>query len=170
MELRSPRGAVLLAFAGLFVGTLPAIKTPKDPAPNFNATSLDGEKFTKDSVKGKVVLLQFWATWCQYCRRDQEAVDQVSREFASQGLIVLAVNVNESRKTVQKYLDNSPRSCKIVLTENTNLAAMFAAKSFPLYVLIDREGSVAGTQKGSAGEDGLRRLLANAGLRTRGEL
>src|SRR5947209_6248814 len=130
------RSIVVLAIASFLPIRLPAIKTPKDAAPNFNAISMDGERFTKESVKGRVVLLQFWATWCQYCRRDQDAVDQVSRDFANQGLIVLAVNVNESRKTVQRYLDRSPRACKIVLTENTNLAAIFAAKSFPLYALI----------------------------------
>src|SRR5438105_1985719 len=104
------RSAVLIAVGAFFVVTLSAIKTPKDSAPSFNATTLDGERFTKESVKGGVVLLQFWATWCKYCRRDQEAVDQISREFANQGLIVLAVNVNESKRTVQRYLDQSPRA------------------------------------------------------------
>ena len=165
------RGVIAVFFsATLLAFTLFALRPPKDPAPNFNATSLDGERFTNQSVKGKVVLLQFWATWCQYCRRDQTTVDEISREFADQGLIVLAVNVSESKKTVEKYLERSPRACKIVLTEKTNLAAMFAARMFPLYVLIDREGNVAATHKGEAGEDSLRRLLRNAGLKNNAEL
>lgn len=155
----------ILASALCFAATLLAIKTPKDAAPNFNATTLDGQKFTNESVKGKVVLLQFWATWCKFCRGDQGAVDDIAKEFANQDLIVLAVDVNESKKKVEKYLEESPRACKIVLTEKTNLAAMFAATSFPLYVVIDREGNIAGTQNGAAGEDALRRLLAKAGLK-----
>src|SRR4051794_32134316 len=97
-----------------------AIRPPREPAPRFRAKSLDGETFTNDSVKGKYVLLQFWATWCKYCRGDQEAVDEISEEFRDKGLVVLAVDVNESKKTVSKYLAESPRSCKIVLTADTN--------------------------------------------------
>lgn len=123
---------------------------------------MDGEQFSNDSVKGKVVLLQFWATWCKYCRRDQPDVDAIAREFADRGLLVLAVDVGESRKKVKKYLEETPRACKIVLTEDTNLAAMFAAKSYPLYVLIDREGDIAGTQNGAGGLTALRALLRKA--------
>jgi thiol-disulfide isomerase/thioredoxin len=136
----------------------------REPAPRFSAKTLAGEKFTNDSVKGKVVLLQFWTTWCPYCRKDQSAVDAIDSEFAGKGLVALAVNVGESRRTVTTYLEQNPRSCRIVLTEDTNLAAVFAATGFPLYVLIDREGNIAGTQRGAGGEAALRRLLSRAGL------
>jgi len=142
-----------------------AIKPPREQAPVFHAKSMDGEKFSNASLKGKVVLLQFWATWCKYCRGDQKEVDEITREFADRGLVVLAVSVNESRKTVKKYLDQSPRAPKIVLTEDTNLAAFFEAKSYPLYVLLDRDGMIAGTQKGSGSGDALRSLLGNVDLK-----
>lgn len=145
------------------VSILFADDAPK-PAPRFAAITTSGEKFTNESLKGKVVLLQFWATWCRYCRQDQPAVDAIHREFGRKGLVVLAVNMGESRKTVKKYLESNPRSCRIVLMENTNLAAAFAARSYPLYVLIDRDGNIAGTQRGAAGERALRRFLTNAGL------
>jgi thiol-disulfide isomerase/thioredoxin len=147
--------AALCAFGG---------SEAQEPAPRFSAKTLAGEKFTNDSVKGKVVLVQFWTTWCPYCRRDQSAVDAIDREFAGKGLVALAVNVGESRKTVTTYLEQNPRSCRIVLTEDTNLAAVFGATSFPVYVLIDREGNIAGTQRGAGGEAALRRLLSRAGL------
>ena len=136
----------------------------REPAPRFNAKTTAGEKFTNDSLKGKVVLLQFWTTWCPYCRREQPLVDSLDQEFRDRGLVVLAVDVNESKKTVKKYLEQSPRSCRIVLTEDTNLAAMYAANSYPIYVVIDREGNVVATRRGTAGERALRSLLARAGL------
>ena len=132
--------------------------------PRFSATTMDGHKFTNDAVKGKVVLVQFWATWCQYCRRDQEAVDALAKEFANKGLIVLAVNAGESRAKVKQYLAKSPRAVPIVLMGDTNLAALFAAKSYPFYVAISPEGSIAGQLRGSSGENGLRQLLEKAGL------
>jgi thiol-disulfide isomerase/thioredoxin len=136
----------------------------REPAPSFTAKTLAGEKLTNDSLKGKVVLLQFWATWCGYCRREQPVVDSIEREFADQGLVVLAVNVGESRKTVKKYLTDKPRAVRVVLTEDTNLAAMFPGNGFPHYILIDRNGNIAGTQNGAGGEPSLRQLLARAGL------
>jgi thiol-disulfide isomerase/thioredoxin len=136
----------------------------REPAPRFTAKTLDGEKFTNESIKGKVTLLQFWTTWCPYCRREQAFIDQINHDFADKGLVVLAVDVGESKKKVKKYLEEKPRSCRIVLTEDTNLAAMYAATSYPIYVVIDREGNIAGIQRGAAGEEALRNLLGRAGL------
>jgi len=135
-----------------------------EKAPNFWAKTLDGERYTNASIKGKVVLLQFWTTWCPYCRRDLDAVETIVEEFKDQGVIVLGIDVGEPKKKVLKYLAESPRSCKIVLMEDTNLAAMYAAKSYPVYVVIDRDGNIAGEQRGAAGERALRRLLRRAGV------
>jgi thiol-disulfide isomerase/thioredoxin len=135
-----------------------------EPAPNFHAKTLSGETFNNTSVKGKVVLLEFWTTWCPYCREEEKLVDQINDEFSSKGLIVLAVDVGESKKKVKQYLEEHPRTCRIVLTSDTNLAAMYAATSYPIYVAIDRDGNVAATQRGAGGERALRHLLRRAGL------
>jgi len=147
----------LCAFAGSDDG---------EPAPRFHAKTLTGETFNNESVKGKVVLLQFWTTWCPYCRGEQTLVDDIDHEFADKGLVVLAIDVGESKKTVRKYLADHPRSCRIVLNDDTNLAAMYAANAYPIYVVIDRDGDIAGTQRGASGERGLRHLLRRAGLKS----
>jgi thiol-disulfide isomerase/thioredoxin len=157
------RISIAAAMAALCCGALLAIGS-RDPAPKFHAKTLDGEEFTNESVKGKVVLLQFWTTWCPYCRGDQEAVDALVHDFAANGLVVLAVDVGESKRKVKQYLADSPRACKIVLAADTNLAALYAATTYPRYVVIDREGNIAGRQEGAAGEAALRNLLAKAGL------
>ena len=134
------------------------------PAPRFRAKTTSGESFNNESVKGKVVLLEFWTTWCQYCHQEEPLVESINQEFADKGLIVLAIDVAESKKTVKKYLEQHPRACRIVLTEDTNLAAMYQANSYPIYVVIDRDGNIAGEQRGAAGEKALRRLLASADI------
>ena len=154
----------MLTIASAILSHRLAAEEGREPAPRFTAKSLDGEKFSNESLRGKVVLVQFWATWCQYCRRDQPSVDAIVEDFADKGLVVLAVNVGEPKRKVKQYLAESPRACRIVLLEDTNLAALYAARTYPLYVLIDREGNVAGMQTGAAGEDSLRRLLRKAGL------
>lgn len=135
-----------------------------EPAPRFTAKTMNGETFTNASVKGKVVLLEFWATWCPYCRNEESILDALDHEYASKGLIVLAIDVGESKKTVKKYLAEHPRSCRIIFMEDTNLAAMYQANSYPIYVVIDAQGNIAGEQRGAGGEEALRRLLAKAGI------
>ncbi len=139
------------------------------PAPRFHAKTMTGETFTNDTLKGKVVLLQFWTTWCPYCRREQSLIDSIDREFAAKGVVVLAIDVAESKKKVKQYLQETPRSCRIVLTEDTNLAAMYQANSYPIYVVIDRDGNIAAEQRGAGGERSLRRMLRKAGVETEAE-
>jgi thiol-disulfide isomerase/thioredoxin len=148
----------------LFSATVFAADEDGAPAPRFRAKATSGESFNNESVKGKVVLLEFWTTWCQYCHDEEALIEEVNKEFAAKGLVVLAIDVAESKKTVKKYLEQHPRSCRIVLTEDTNLAAMYQANVYPIYVVIDRDGNIAGEQRGAAGERALHRLLANAGI------
>ena len=135
-----------------------------EPAPRFHAKTLTGETYTNDSVKGKVVLLEFWTTWCPYCKDEEALVENVDHEFSDKGLLVLAVNVGESKKTVKQYLDQHPRKVRIVMTSDTNLAAMYQANVYPIYVVIDKDGNIAGEQRGAGGEKALRGLLRRAGV------
>ena len=135
-----------------------------DPAAGFRAATISGERFNHDSVKGKVVLFEFWMTWCKYCEEQAQLVDEMAKEFKSRDLIVLAVDVLEAEQTVKKYLAEHPRSVPIVLTQDTNLAAMYNAQVYPIYVVIDRDGHIAGEQLGGRGERGMRRMPLRAGL------
>jgi thiol-disulfide isomerase/thioredoxin len=150
----------LCAFAGDETG---------QPAPRFRAKTTTGGQFNNASVKGKVVLFEFWTTWCRYCENEASLVDDIAKEFAGKGLIVIAVDVLEPDKKVKEYLAEHPRSVPIVLTKDTNRAAMYNAQSYPIYVVIDRDGNIAGEQRGAAGERGLRRLLSRAGIEAKQE-
>jgi len=158
-----PKRQLLLALL-LSVFLLFSATAANEPAPRFNATTIAGERFTNASTKGKVVLLEFWTTWCKFCVAEADYVDKLDKQYRDKGLIVLAINVGEPKKLVKKYLEQHPRSCRIVLMEDTNLAAMYQANVYPIYVLIDRDGTIAGTQRGAAGERALRRLLMRTGL------
>jgi thiol-disulfide isomerase/thioredoxin len=134
------------------------------PAPRFRARTTTGEQFNNESTKGKIVLFEFWTTWCKYCEEEAQLVDDIAKEFKGKDLIVLAVDVLEPDKTVKSYLVEHPRSVPIVLTKDTNLAAMYNAQVYPIYVVIDRDGNIAAEQRGAAGDRGLRRMLRRAGL------
>jgi thiol-disulfide isomerase/thioredoxin len=134
------------------------------PAPRFHAKTTTGNQYNNASIKGKVVLFEFWTTWCKYCEEEAELVDDVAKEFSGKGLIVFAVDVLEPDQKVKKYLAEHPRSVPIVLTKDTNLAAMYNAQNYPIYIVIDRDGNIAGEQRGAAGERALRNLLRRAGI------
>ena len=163
--MNSRRFLLLLCLFGLC-----ALAEPKrEPAPRFHARTTNGEQFDNATTKGKVVLLEFWTTWCPYCRAEQDTIDAVEHDFSDKGLLVLAIDVAESKKQVRKYLEEHPRKTRIVLTEDTNLAAMFAATAYPIYVAIDRDGNVAGERRGAIGRGGLEQLLEKAGLQLNDE-
>ncbi|MBM3813390.1 MAG: TlpA family protein disulfide reductase [Acidimicrobiia bacterium] len=152
------RQALLLSLPGWVM----AQRNPD--APPFRAKTLGGELVTPETIKNKVALIQFWTTWCGVCRADQAAVDEITRKFKDKGLIVLAVSVQEDRETVSRYLQKSPREPKIVLTADTNLVSTYRPRAFPSYLIIDRQGRIAGVQEGGGGEPALLELLRKAGI------
>jgi len=135
-----------------------------DSAPAYRAKALSGEQFTSESLKGSVVLVQFWTTWCPYCRQEQPVVDAIERKYSGRGLMVLAVDVGEPREKVAEYLRHSPRHCRVVASEDTDLAQVLGTGGFPTYVLIGRDGRIVNRQNGAAGEESLRQLLSEAGI------
>src|SRR5262249_33188015 len=101
--LEIPRKAlpalVICVLAGIGSAAF-ASSTAKEPAPRFSAKTTDGETFNNASIKGKVALLEFWTTWCGYCAQEAQMVDKIGKELADKGLILLAIDVGESKKTV----------------------------------------------------------------------
>jgi peroxiredoxin len=147
----------LCAFAAAKVG---------QPAPRFSARTLEGVTYNNASLGGSVTLLQFWTT-APRCRADEAALDEIDSKFGAKGLIVLAIDEGESAATVKKYLREHPRTVRIVLDEHRQIARRFGKHGCPYYVLIDREGRIAGTQRGPAGEQALVSLLRRAGFAER---
>src|SRR6202158_6525463 len=121
--LRYLLGAVILAVSSAFAQNvhreIVVGDDDREPAPRFHAKTLAGEQFTNDSTKGKGVLLQFWTTWCPYCKSEEVLLNDLTEEFAGKGLVVIAVDVAESKKVVQQYLKDHPRKCHIVMTGDT---------------------------------------------------
>ena len=159
--MRRPQllGILLVALLSLIT-----VAEAQEKAPRFTATSLSGATFTSDSVAGKPVLIQFWATWCPHCRDDQPVVDGIARDFVKDGLVVLAVNSAEPEATVKAYLAKHPRACEVVLANNTNLVKEYAPPGLPSYVMINRDGDIVAMQDGAGGLPALQNLLSRAGL------
>lgn len=140
-----------------------AAEFPGEPAPAFSGRTLSGQKFSNETLKGKVVLIQFWATWCGYCRRDQPAVEEIAKKYGKE-LTILAVSVNESKPVIREYLAKSPRSVTVVATEDTNLTRLFQPRGFPSYLALNKGGNIAGAREGAVGFEELEALVKSAGI------
>ena|SRR5215472_3705063 len=135
----------------------------KDAA-DFKFRSLDGKEFSLQALRGKVVLLDFWATWCGPCRKDMPALERIYSEFGDRGLVMLGMNVGEDREAVSKFLAANKLSYPIVLAGQMEMLESYSVTAFPTVVLIDREGKIALYHVGSGSESELREALAALGF------
>jgi peroxiredoxin len=113
------------------------------PAPAFELELLDGTKYKLADHKGKVVVMEFWATWCGFCLQSMPLVDGVTGEFADRGVELLAVNMEESPEQVKPMLDRHKFKMPVVLDRDGAAAAKYSVTSIPQVVVIDRDGKVA---------------------------
>jgi peroxiredoxin len=108
----------------------------------FTLTSMDGKTYNLDALRGKVVLLNFWATWCPPCRREMPDMEKLYRRFGEKGLIVLAVS-DEKRETVEKFLKEQNYTFPVLLDPDRKVNTAFGIEGIPNSFLFDRQGKLA---------------------------
>jgi thiol-disulfide isomerase/thioredoxin len=135
-------------------------------APNLALIDFQGESIKLSDLKGKTVLLDFWATWCGPCRADGASLDKLYQKYGDKRLVIIGVSVDEERPVVQKFLSEHPRKYPIVLTTENEMPRTYQIGVFPTYMVIDSEGKVASATEGVKGFSELRSLLKKAGLET----
>ncbi len=112
-------------------------------APDFTLTNMQGEKVSLSQLRGKVVILNFWATWCPPCREEMPSMEQLYRDFKEKGLILLAINVEENgEQAVSKFLQRTPYSFPILLDKDGIAQNAYGVFRFPESFIIDRDGVV----------------------------
>lgn len=135
-------------------------------APDFKLPSLAGKDVALQDLKGKFVLLDFWATWCVPCRRDLPVIERIHQEFHRKGLTVIGINAGEDSETINQYLATSKLSYPILLTADSGVLPSYNVTAFPTVVLLDAEGKVIFYHVGAGVEKALRENLAKLGLET----
>jgi peroxiredoxin len=129
----------------------------------FTLTSLDGKTYSRDGLRGRVVLLNFWATWCPPCRREMPDMEKLYRKFESKGLTVLGVS-DEKRETVEGFLAKTLYSFPILLDPGREVHTAFGVQGIPKSFLFDREGRLAAIAIDMRTERQFLELLKKAGL------
>jgi thiol-disulfide isomerase/thioredoxin len=126
-------------------GALTGVDSPLvgKPAPAIDLELLDGAKFKLADRKGKVVVIDFWATWCGPCLQSMPLVDGVTREFADRGVELIAVNMEEPPDQVKSMLERHKFKMPVAMDRDGVVAARYSVTAIPQVVVIDREGKVA---------------------------
>ncbi len=113
------------------------------PAPEVELDLVDGKKFRLSEHKGKIVVLDFWASWCGPCLQVMPQIDKVTHEFAEQGVELFAINLEETPAKVKVALERLKLTTTVALDSNGRVAEKYGATSIPQTVVIDRSGKVA---------------------------
>ena len=122
-----------------------------DPTPAFDLQTLDGKTVSIGSFKGKVVLLDFWATWCVPCRKALPELKELRQQKAGKPLVVISVSADQDRKAVEEFVhQNGMDWLQAWDGQGKVIAGVFGATSLPSYVVIDAEGRIAYLMKGWA--------------------
>jgi len=159
MKIREPMMAAVLAACCAFslagAADLPPLahtltmQAPK-PAPALKLKDLNGKPHDLAQLKGKVVLINFWATWCPPCRREMPSMERLAQTFKGRPFVVLAVNVGEDPDTIEAFnsqLDTVP-TFPILLDTRSRTMQGWKVAGLPTTFLVDRQGRIVASAIG----------------------
>jgi peroxiredoxin len=120
-----------------------------DPALDFQFQTPEGQLTSLSDFKGKVVLINFWAHWCQPCVYEMPFMQQVYDEWHERGLVVLAIHVGESAEEAASFVEEYSLSFPVLMDVEGIAAIQYGATSIPTTLLIDEEGLIQGAKVGA---------------------
>ena len=123
------------------------------PAPDFTLVAADGKPVQLAALRGKLVYLDFWASWCAPCRRSFPWLNAMHAKYGSEGLAVLGINVDQRRPDAERFLAQTPAQFAIAFDPQGASPKLYAIRGMPSSLLIDPQGRVLRTHAGFRDED-----------------
>ena len=145
--MRIPSFLASLTAAALLAGPAARAAAPA-AAPDFSLPARDGGAVRLSELRGQVVMINFWATWCGPCRQEMPLLEQIHAKYEPLGFTLLGVNVEPDSAPAQEWLKGVPVSFPILFDRENTVSAQFGVEAMPSSVLIDREGRVRHVHRG----------------------
>jgi cytochrome c biogenesis protein CcmG/thiol:disulfide interchange protein DsbE len=140
--LRASLGVLTLLFIGLIVLSLRDTAAKEGgAAPEFTLTTDQGRRITPTSFEGKILVLNFWATWCAPCVQEIPSLDQFQKKFSGTGVVVVAVSVDKNPQKYKTFLDHVHVSFDTVRDPNADISAQYGTFQYPETYII-RNGRI----------------------------
>ena len=118
------------------------------PAPNVEMRTAKGPRVRLSDFRGKVVVMEIWASWCPDCKVSFPAADRLYREFKDKGVEVIAVNVDEQRKDAEAFLKAHPHTLRVMFDPRAKIPEAFGTHGMPTSYIIDPRGMIRYTHEG----------------------
>jgi peroxiredoxin/outer membrane lipoprotein-sorting protein len=133
-------------------------------AADFSLTDLEGQRHRLSEQRGKVVMLDFWATWCGPCRIQMPAVERIYQEFKNKGLVVFTVNQRETADRAKAYIQKYSYTSTTLLDSQGEVGRQYGVRGIPTLVIVGRDGTIVAHWVGVHPESMLREGLKRAGI------
>jgi peroxiredoxin len=130
------------AIGALIATTAFAGGTTRTPAPDFTLASRAGGKVELAQLRGQVVMINFWASWCGPCRQEMPLLDKMYRKYKPVGFTLVGVNVEPDSSGADGYLKTTPVSFPILFDRENKVSQLYNVSAMPSTVLVDRKGQV----------------------------
>jgi peroxiredoxin len=134
------------------------------PAPDFTLATSNNQPLTLSALKGQVVLINFWATWCAPCKLEMPAIQRQYDVLKGQGFAVLAIDDNEPAATVQSYMGSLNLGFPILLDPGAAVNQLYRVRGYPTSFFVDRQGRIATEHVGMMSDLQLADYLTKLGL------
>ncbi len=147
-----PRSVLLAAVAAASLGSLaPVAHAAGEKAPEIKLRDINNVEVKLSDYKGKVVLVNFWATWCGPCKVEMPHLDAMDKEFESRGFEVLSISTDDARAAsqVKPFIKKNGYQFTVLLDKTTEVVSKYnPAKTLPYTAIIDREGNISAVHMG----------------------
>ena len=131
----------------------------ESPRPDFKLTGIDGSTVALADLKGSVTVLDFWATWCGPCVESLPHIDQINADLSDKGLKVYAINLQETKAQVQKFIVSKKLTLPVLLDSSGSTAKSYLANAIPETVIIGKDGIVKKVFVGFGGDEPVRAAI-----------
>jgi thiol-disulfide isomerase/thioredoxin len=139
----SPLTLILLGLIAYLWFRPPAdVSEENRPAPPWQVTLPDGRALSSDELKGKVVLVNFWATWCPYCRKEKPAIDSFWQDYRDKGFEVISISVDDPPEKIAAWMQDKDYSFMAAPTNGSVAAAFGNVASVPTSFIVDSDGHI----------------------------